>query len=81
LNRGFQPQEPPALLDILQEYTDLFEWYRQREKALEKERKREQPPSRMRQVTPRSEPKIGRNAPCPCGSGKKYKRCHGRPSQ
>lgn len=26
----------------------------------------------------RSEPKIGRNDPCPCGSGKKYKRCHGR---
>ena len=23
----------------------------------------------------RSEPKIGRNHPCPCGSGKKYKRC------
>ncbi|MCO4764592.1 MAG: SEC-C domain-containing protein [Myxococcales bacterium] len=23
----------------------------------------------------RNEPKIGRNAPCPCGSGKKYKRC------
>lgn len=22
--------------------------------------------------------KIGRNAPCPCGSGKKYKRCHGQ---
>lgn len=22
-------------------------------------------------------PKVGRNAPCPCGSGKKYKRCHG----
>ncbi|WP_195460399.1 SEC-C metal-binding domain-containing protein [Bacteroides fragilis] len=21
---------------------------------------------------------IGRNAPCPCGSGKKYKNCHGR---
>jgi preprotein translocase subunit SecA len=21
----------------------------------------------------------GRNAPCPCGSGKKYKRCHGAP--
>jgi len=26
----------------------------------------------------RAEPKIGRNAPCPCGSGKKYKHCHGR---
>ena len=23
--------------------------------------------------------KIGRNQPCPCGSGKKYKRCHGNP--
>lgn len=26
----------------------------------------------------RSEPKIGRNEPCPCGSGKKYKHCHGQ---
>jgi preprotein translocase subunit SecA len=26
----------------------------------------------------RKEAKIGRNAPCPCGSGKKYKQCHGR---
>jgi preprotein translocase subunit SecA len=26
----------------------------------------------------RSERKIGRNEPCPCGSGKKYKHCHGR---
>ena len=26
----------------------------------------------------RGEP--GRNAPCPCGSGKKYKRCHGAPA-
>lgn len=25
----------------------------------------------------RAEPKVGRNDPCPCGSGKKYKRCHG----
>jgi preprotein translocase subunit SecA len=25
-------------------------------------------------------PKIGRNDPCPCGSGKKYKHCHGRES-
>jgi len=22
--------------------------------------------------------KIGRNSPCPCGSGKKYKQCHGK---
>jgi len=26
----------------------------------------------------RTEPKIGRNQPCPCGSGKKYKKCCGR---
>lgn len=25
--------------------------------------------------------KVGRNAPCPCGSGNKYKRCHGSPRQ
>jgi preprotein translocase subunit SecA len=23
-------------------------------------------------------PKVGRNDPCPCGSGKKYKQCHGK---
>jgi len=26
----------------------------------------------------RSMPKVGRNEPCPCGSGKKYKNCCGR---
>ena len=25
-------------------------------------------------------PKLGRNDPCSCGSGKKYKKCHGKPS-
>ncbi len=29
-------------------------------------------------VVSRNEPKIGRNDPCPCGSGKKYKKCHGK---
>lgn len=28
----------------------------------------------------RTVPKVGRNDPCPCGSGKKYKQCHGRNS-
>lgn len=26
----------------------------------------------------RSAPKVGRNEPCPCGSGKKYKQCCGK---
>ncbi|MAT98519.1 MAG: hypothetical protein CL608_15350 [Anaerolineaceae bacterium] len=29
----------------------------------------------------RTEPKVGRNDPCPCDSGKKYKKCHGRPGR
>ncbi len=29
------------------------------------------------QTVRRQEPKVGRNDPCPCGSGKKYKKCHG----
>ena len=33
-------------------------------------------PQRIQPV--RVEQKIERNAPCPCGSGKKYKKCHGR---
>lgn len=36
-------------------------------------RKRSKP-----QTFKRSEKKIGRNDPCPCGSGKKYKQCHGK---
>lgn len=36
----------------------------------------------MRQVEKKQpvtvDPKIGRNDPCPCGSGKKYKQCHGK---
>jgi len=30
------------------------------------------------QTVVRGSPKIGRNSPCPCGSGKKYKQCHGK---
>jgi preprotein translocase subunit SecA len=31
-----------------------------------------------RSAMPGAVPKVGRNDPCPCGSGKKYKQCHGR---
>ncbi len=34
---------------------------------------------RRREAMPASEvPRVGRNEPCPCGSGKKYKQCHGK---
>ena len=49
------------------------------EGALE-ERKAEEESAKAAQTTQRrGEAKVGRNQPCPCGSGKKYKLCHGRP--
>ena len=35
-------------------------------------------PSQPKQEPVTVGPKIGRNDPCPCGSGKKYKQCHGK---
>jgi preprotein translocase subunit SecA len=35
------------------------------------------PPKEGLEPVRRKEPKVGRNDPCPCGSGKKYKKCHG----
>jgi preprotein translocase subunit SecA len=41
-------------------------------------------PEPVRQAVPNApvvrspEQRVGRNEPCPCGSGKKYKLCHGR---
>jgi len=43
------------------------------EKAPAKPRAAEAPPKSEPEV-----PVVGRNDPCPCGSGKKYKKCHGR---
>ena len=36
-----------------------------------------QQPSPQGATVRRNTPKVGRNEPCPCGSGKKFKRCHG----
>ena len=43
-----------------------------KEEQSEKERLAAMP----RQPYRRVEPRVGRNDPCPCGSGKKYKKCH-----
>ncbi len=52
----------------LTEWNDIFD--EEKQKELYKEQKTSQ--------TVRNEgPKIGRNDPCPCGSGKKYKKCCG----
>ena len=36
------------------------------------------PPGSISKPVPLSHPKVGRNDPCPCGSGKKYKKCCGK---
>jgi len=51
---------------------------RKKEDQLERERLASIPPKPFR----REEPRIGRNESCPCGSGKKFKKCHmGRESE
>nr|WP_242346703.1 preprotein translocase subunit SecA [Anaeromyxobacter sp. SG22] len=37
----------------------------------------EEKPRAKQETVVRTQPKVGRNDPCPCGSGKKYKKCHG----
>ncbi len=36
------------------------------------------PSTAVKQEPVRVGPKVGRNDPCPCGSGKKFKNCHGK---
>ena len=43
----------------------------------EAEQESGQPAEAPQQPMVRDAPKVGRNDPCPCGSGKKYKQCHG----
>ncbi len=71
-----RPARPPRI----DPEKDLLTMYRKRQP-----REMRRPTSRPRSVARQSRgtqpvrvKKIGRNAPCPCGSGKKYKHCHGR---
>lgn len=41
----------------------------------------EAPRASTPQTIKRESEKVGRNDPCPCGSGKKYKKCHGAPGE
>jgi len=56
-----------SIPDAIADYIDL---------ALEVRNQGQAPPAGPARST-----KIGRNQPCPCGSGKKYKKCCGRPGQ
>ena len=54
-------------------YQQLFAYAEQRLKDLSKQ---VPPPAPSQEPVPSTEP-VGRNDPCPCGSGKKYKKCCG----
>jgi len=67
-----------------QEDVDVLEAQRQRQQPMHYEHpsvtggeEEEAEVATVQQVV-RKQPKIGRNEPCPCGSGKKYKLCHGK---
>ena len=38
----------------------------------------QQPGDNTKKIPIKVGPKVGRNDPCPCGSGKKFKNCHGK---
>jgi preprotein translocase subunit SecA len=78
-NGTARPQAPPTSSEKLSTTIDRIEAEFQRKKTRELEHAR-MAGSGDTSAGPtqrRSGDKVGRNDPCPCGSGKKYKKCHG----
>ncbi len=64
-----KPDEYRAVLDLLPNAAvEIYDWWRANFDAA-------MPQPRAGETVRRASPKISANAPCPCGSGKKYKRC------
>jgi uncharacterized protein len=68
-----QEQSKAMLADILEGAGRAYRYFKQDRVA------QAQAAALRSQPYERADPKIGRNDPCPCGSGKKYKRCCGAP--
>ena len=66
--------------DLESELMDKSNWIPIDEKDMTEKQKREMQVSLhdYRSFVHKNDPKIGRNQPCPCGSGHKFKKCHGR---
>ena len=72
-----------AEMDQLQAYADSLDESGRRELRDQRDliariRAEGPPPQWSLAPLPARSKKVGRNVPCPCGSGKKYKKCHGR---
>ena len=62
-----------------QKATDYSRYKESRAGGAPERRNNGQPPREEKKMEPvRVGKKVGRNEPCPCGSGKKYKQCHGK---
>ncbi|TAE17209.1 MAG: preprotein translocase subunit SecA [Bacteroidetes bacterium] len=71
-----EQDEPPQIQEAYEEKTDLSGLSTGRDFSSSDEQNYYDPqPEKQQPIV--AAPKIGRNDPCPCGSGKKYKQCHG----
>ena len=78
-----QPQRQPEVKQAMPERRNDYSQYRTSKEDLPGQAAQQAAASAHQGERPRPQPviagpKIGRNDPCPCGSGKKYKACHGK---
>jgi preprotein translocase subunit SecA len=74
LEIGISTRQPSTTIDALEK-----EFQRKKQRELEAASRSGGDASQPSQR--RTGEKVGRNDPCPCGSGKKYKKCHGAESR
>ena len=74
------PAPPPPPVQVEYSHAEVSALALEAEMAAATGRAKPTPESAEAPVQPfvRAGKKVGRNEPCPCGSGKKYKHCHGR---
>lgn len=65
-------------VDVPTEQTESNEQIYKEAQSMRERTKRPTSASKQHYLEPKKKRKIGRNEPCPCGSGEKYKKCHGR---
>lgn len=87
LRAGIPMQDaPPQAAEEIPQHTDMSQLQMNKEDideagqdyAADEHDMYEEEGSSVKRSPVQAGPKIGRNDPCPCGSGKKYKSCHGR---
>lgn len=79
LMRGQIPMPDPEQVQAAREEEVRRQQYQEQKEELDAQRRAaEQDTREVRQEPYRAEHTVGRNDPCPCGSGLKYKNCHGK---